>query len=52
MIIDVAATGIDGKSRTSDEAAERPLQVRYDQKMAKHGRIAKQNCLRFIPAIF
>ena len=35
VIIDVALTGIDGQSRTSDEAVERPLQVRYDQKMAK-----------------
>ena len=25
-------TGVDGQSRTSDEAADRPLQVRYDQK--------------------
>ena len=34
--IDVAVTGVDGISRTSDEAAKRPLQARYDQKMAKH----------------
>ena len=40
MIIDVAVTGIDGQSRSSDEATERPLQTRYDQKMAKYGRIA------------
>ena len=40
MIIDVAVTGVDGQSRTSDEAADRPLQTRYDQKMAKHGRVA------------
>ena len=32
IIIDVAVTGVDGQSRASDEAAERPLQVRYDQK--------------------
>ena len=36
VIIDVALTGVDGQSRTSDEAVERPLQVRYDQKMAKY----------------
>ena len=30
----------------------RPLQVRYDQEMAKYGRVAKQNSLRFIPAVF
>ena len=35
------------QSRTSDEAAERPLQVRYEQKMAKYGRVAEQNNLRF-----
>ena len=45
-------TGVDGQSRTSDEAAERPLQVRYDQKMAKYGRVAEQNNLRLIPAVF
>ena len=27
VIIDVAVTGIDGQSRTSDEVVERPLQV-------------------------
>ena len=41
IIIDVAVTGIDGQSRTSDEAAERPLQARYDQKMAKYGQMAE-----------
>ena len=45
-------TGVDGQSRISDEAAERPLQVRYDQKMTKYGRVAEQNNLRFIPAVF
>ena len=43
VIIDVAVTGVDGQSRASDEAVERPLQVRYDQKMAKYGRVAEQN---------
>ena len=28
------------------------MQVRYDQKMAKYGRVAEQNNLRFIPAVF
>ena len=45
-------TGIDGQSRTSDEAVERPLQARYDQKMAKYGQMAEQNNLRLIPAVF
>ena len=39
-------------NRTSDEAVERPLQARYDQKMAKYGHVAEQNNLRFIPAVF
>ena len=39
------------QSRTSDEAVDRPLQVRYEQKMAKYGAIAEQNNLRFVPAI-
>ena len=52
VIIDVAVTGVDGQSRASDEATERPLQIRYDQKMAKYGRVAEQNNLRFVPAVF
>ena len=51
MIIDVAVTGVDGQSRSNDEATERPLQTRYDQKMAKYGHVAEQNTLRFIPAV-
>ena len=50
VIIDVAATGVDGQSRTSDEATDRPLQTGYDQKVAKYGRIAEQSILRFVPA--
>ena len=52
IIIDVALTGVDSQSRISDEAVERPLQVRYDQKMAKYGHVAERNNLRFIPAAF
>ena len=52
VIIDVALTGVDGQSRTSDEAVERPLQVRFDQKMAKYGQVATQKELRLIPAVF
>ena len=37
---------------TSDEATDRPLQTRYDQKMAKYGRVAEQCNLRFVPAVF
>ena len=32
--------------------ANRHLQVRYNQKMAKYGHIAKQNRFQFIPVIF
>ena len=32
IIIDVAITGIDGQSRTSDEHTDRPLQVRHEQR--------------------
>ena len=52
VIIDVALTGVDDQFRTSDEAVERPLQVRYDQKMTKYGQVAERNVLRFIPAVF
>ena len=52
VIIDVAVTGVDGQSRATDEAVERPLQVSYDQKMAKYGPVAEQNNLRFVPAVF
>ena len=52
VIIDVALTGVDGQSRTSDEAVERHLQVRYDQKVAKYGQVAERYNLRFIPAVF
>ena len=52
VILDVAVTAVDGQSRTSDEATKRPLQVRYDQKMAKYGHVAEQNNLRLIPAVF
>ena len=48
IILDVAVTGIDGQSRTSDDASERPMQVRYEQKMSKYGRLAEQSNLRFI----
>ena len=43
---------INGQSRSNDEATERPLQTRYDQKIAKYGRIAEQSNLRFVPAVF
>ena len=42
VTIDVAVTGVDGQSRASDEAAERPLQAHYNQKIAKYGCRAKR----------
>lgn len=52
MILDVAVTGVDGQFRASDDFPDRPLQIRYDQKMAKYGQIADQNRLQFVPAVF
>ena len=52
IILDVALTGVNGQSRTSDDLPDRPLQVRYDQKIVKYGRIAKNHGLQFVPAIF
>ena len=45
-------TGVDGQSRTSDDLPNRPLQVRYEQKIAKYGQIADQNRLQPVPAVF
>ena len=52
MIVDVAVTAIDGQSRTSDDVADRPLNVRHDQKMAKYHRLADQSGFQFVPAVF
>ena len=49
VIIDVAVTGVDGQSRTSDD---RPLQARHDQKMVKYGRVAERNSFRLINGAF
>ena len=45
-------TGVDGQSRASDDSLDCPLQVRYEQKVAKDDRVAGENNLRFTPAIF
>ena len=48
VILDVAVTGIDGPSRNNDDRPNQLLQVRYDEKMAKYGRVADENtCLLF-----
>ena len=52
VIIDVAITGVDGQSRTSDDLPDRPLRVWYEQKKAKYGPTADRYNLQFAPAIF
>ena len=52
VIIDVAITGIDGQSRTSDDLPDRPLRVRHEQKKAKYGPTADRYNLQFVPAVF
>jgi len=52
VILDVAVTGVTGSSRLSDEDVEQPLRIRFHQKKAKYGHIARANGLTFIPAIF
>ena len=37
---------------TSDDAVDRPLNARYDQKLAKYHRLADQNGFHFVPAVF
>ena len=52
VTLDVDVTGIDGQSITSDEATDRPLNVRYEQKMTKYHRVADENGFQFVPAVF
>ena len=52
MTLDVAVTAIDGQSRTSDDVADRPLNVRHDQKMARYHRLADQSGFHSVPAVF
>ena len=52
MILDVAVTTVDSQSRTSDDVADRPLNVRHDKKMAKYHRLADQSGFHFVPAVF
>ena len=50
-ILDVAVKSVDGQSRASDEASDRPLQVRHEQKISKYGLLAGQNNKTFTPAV-
>ena len=52
MTLDVAVTAVDGQSRASDDTADRPLNARYDQKMAKYHGLADRNGFHFVPAVF
>jgi len=52
VILDVAVTGVTGRSRCSDEDVDQPLRIRFNQKKAKYDHIARTNGLTFIPAIF
>ena len=52
MILDVAVTAVDGQSRTSDDAADRPLNACYHQKMAKYHGLADRSGFHFVPAVF
>ena len=52
MISDVAVTAVDGQSRTSDEATDRLLNIRYEQKMAKYHRVAYENGFQFASTVF
>jgi len=36
IILDVAVTGVDEQSRTSDDNADHPLDLRYDQKVCNY----------------
>ena len=45
-------TGDDGQSKTSDDLPDQPLQVSYEQKMTKYGRIGDQNRLQFVLTVF
>ena len=48
----VAVTVVDGQSRSSDEAINRPLNARYEQKMAKCHKVADENGFQFVPTVF
>lgn len=50
--MDVAVTGVDGPSRTSDDNPDRPLDYRHDKKMTKYAKIAEENGFQFMPVVF
>ena len=48
VALDVAVTAVDGQSRKSDDAADRPLNARYDQRMAKYHGWAVRTMVNFM----
>jgi len=52
VILDVAVTGIDIQSRTSDDAPDRPLNVRCEQKITEYHRVVDENGFQFVPTLF
>ena len=52
IVLDVAATGVNGQPRRSDQDADQPLQHRLNQKMAKNAQAAHTHGFSFTPAIF
>ncbi len=48
VILDVAVTAVDGQSRTSDDATDRPLNARYDHRMAKYHGWAVRTMVNFM----
>ena len=52
MILDVAVTGVDMFGRVTYDDPYKPLEDRFKQKINKYLRVANQNGLQFIPAVF
>ena len=50
--MNLTVTGIDCRSRTSDDNSDRSLDFRYDKKITKQAKLAEENGFQFIPAIF
>ena len=46
VILDVAVTGVVGRSRCSDEDVDQPMRIRFNQKKAKYDHIPRAVCCR------
>ena len=51
IIMDVAATGVNGQARHSDLDTDQPLHYRFNLKKAKYARITQEHRLSFVSAI-